>query len=63
MAASELNTQFLSLYLYTPNAGFPGINNPFFFTTDQTQNPKKSNYVYIKSGVYWGNNLYTPLSG
>lgn len=40
IAISLLNTQFLSLYLKTPNDGLPGINKPFFFTTDHIQNPK-----------------------
>lgn len=40
IAVSLLKTQFLSLYRNTPNDGLPGINKPFFLTTDQIQNPK-----------------------
>ena len=37
---SDKNTVFLSLYLYTPKAGFPGINRPSLYTIDHKQNPR-----------------------
>lgn len=40
IACTELNTQFLSLYLYTPNPGSPGISRPLCFTSDHMQKPK-----------------------
>jgi len=58
----SLNTQNLSLNLYTPKLGFPAIKRPSFSTNDHTQKPKKSNGVYIKSGVVFGNNLSNPKS-
>ena len=36
----QQKTQFLSLYLYTPKSGYPGIKSPFLFTKHQIQKPK-----------------------
>jgi len=63
MACSSENTQYLSLNLKTPKFGFPGMSSPFFEQIVNRQNPRKSNGMCMKSGVFPGISLNIGFDG